>query len=155
MSGVSVQAYTPEHADALVGMFHEAVHRSSEYSTFQQEAWAPTPPDLAAWRMRFERTRPRIALHAGTPVGFIERHPQTYIDCCYVAPAFQHRGIATQMVKWVEAQARQAGVAALYVDASLGARPLFERLGFHVERRCHPTCAGVVLRNFAMRKPLL
>lgn len=136
-------------------IFHDAVHASTEYSAAQKDAWAPAPPDLAAWAARFERTTPWIALRDNTPVGFIEWHPCSYIDCCYVAPAYQRSGIATYMVQWIEVRARCAGVTALHVDASLGAHTFFKRLGFKTLRRCHPVRSGVVLRNFVMRKALV
>ncbi|MFC6235817.1 GNAT family N-acetyltransferase, partial [Leucobacter soli] len=53
-----------------------------------------------------------------------------------------------------ERRARTSGVAELYTDASITARPFFERRGFRVEREQRQVRSGAELVNFRMRKRL-
>ncbi|MBC7560665.1 MAG: GNAT family N-acetyltransferase [Dermatophilaceae bacterium] len=77
-----------------------------------------------------------------------------YVDMMFVSPRHQRRGVARQLLAHVEAHARSEGTPALSAEASLTARPFFERAGFTVEAEQHPVKAGVELTNYKMRKEL-
>ncbi|TFD64649.1 GNAT family N-acetyltransferase [Cryobacterium sp. Hb1] len=73
----------------------------------------------------------------------------------FVAPQFQRRGVARQLIRHVETHARSVQVTELTADVSITARPFFERHGFTVEAEQHPVRGGVPLTNYKMKKKLL
>ena len=54
----------------------------------------------------------------------------------------------------VERRAKERTVPALWTNASITARPFFERHGFVVVSEQHPVIRGVPMRNYRMRKEL-
>ncbi len=68
-----------------------------------------------------------------------------------VAPGPAGRGVAKSLFDHAAAALAAQGVAELFTEASLVARPFFERQGFVVEEEQWVERRGVVLRRFAMR----
>ncbi len=153
---MEIQDYAPAFARQIADLFYRAVHAVDPgiYTPEQQEAWAPTPPDYDAWIQRLAQKRPWLALIEGRLAGFIELDPDGHIDCLYVDPDFQKRGVAGTLYTHLEETARRQKMKRLYVEASLLARPFFEKRGFRrIESdRIHRN--GEVLINFKMEKAL-
>jgi putative acetyltransferase len=95
-----------------------------------------------------------VATVGGELVGFSDVSPEGYVDMMFVSPHHQRCGVARQLLAHVEAHGRSEGTPALSVDASITARPFFERHGFTIEAELHPVKAGVQLTNYKMRKEL-
>jgi putative acetyltransferase len=96
-----------------------------------------------------------VAPIGGELAGFSDVSPDGYLDMMIVSPRHQRRGVARQLLAHVEAYARSEGTPTLSADASITARPFFERHGFTVEAEQRPVKAGVELTNYKMRKDLL
>lgn len=153
---VQIRTYQPQDADAIADLYHAAVHAidPTVYSKEQQEAWAPTPPDKVFWKERLAQKQPFVAWREGRIVGFMELEADGHIDCAYTHPAFQGQGVAAALYAHLEANARQAGMARLYVEASHLIRPFFERRGFHCVQTNQVCLGRVSLTNFTLEKPL-
>ena len=81
---------------------------------------------------------------------FVENH----ITRVYVLPEYQNRGYGTQIIKTIEAQICDKYDRA-YLDASLPAAALYERLGFQtIKHERHLLENGVVLAYEVMEKDL-
>ena len=156
MSNIRVQTYSSDYARAVADLFHAAVHAIDPalYDAAQKAVWAPTPPDYEYWSRRLEHKRPWLAFIDGRVAGFIELDADGYIDCTYVHPDFQHRGVATALYRRLESEALAQGIERLYVDASLVARPFFVHCGFKVIKENRVIRKGVSLANFTMEKRL-
>lgn len=89
-----------------------------------------------------------------TVVGFIELEEDGSIDCLYVHPEFQGRGIATSLYKKIMILAREKGLTSLNVYASEVALPIFKKWGFFTIRINEIERQGEVLINFYMEKDL-
>jgi putative acetyltransferase len=63
-------------------------------------------------------------------------------------------GVGSAIYTEIEAAARKAGIAVLFVEASEGARRLFERRGFCVDARNDFIIDGVSIHNYCMSKPI-
>lgn len=153
MSSVfAIRSYQTNDARLIADLFHCAVHRidPSIYSKAQQEAWAPTPPDYSCWQTRLAETHPSVATLDNQVVGFVELETDGHIDCFYVHPDHQRKGVAQTLFDHLLADAKRRGMSHLYVEASKVAEPFFRKNGFitvtenQVERR------GQVLVNFGM-----
>ncbi|MBV1915614.1 MAG: GNAT family N-acetyltransferase [Pseudomonadales bacterium] len=156
---ITIRNYRATDAREITDLFHDSIHdlAKSQYSRDQLEAWCPTPPDYAHWQTRLNIIKPFVAVcqaQNGKIAGFIELVKPDEIDCLYVHPLFARQGIAKQLYRHLENQARQQQMKQLLVEASLLARPLFEQVGFSEIRRNEIPRNGEVLVNFSMIKPL-
>src|SRR6185312_12083990 len=97
---------------------------------------------------------------AGSPetgseiAGFIELEGASHLDMLYVHPAVQRRGVATALLGELESAARELGARRLQTEASITARPFFERRGFLLVAEQTVALRGQRLINFRMEKPL-
>jgi GNAT superfamily N-acetyltransferase len=73
----------------------------------------------------------------------------------YVRPDLQGRGLGKRIMAHLEQQARAAGRASVFLNASLVARRFYESLGYHLrEAKSHAMENGARLDYFEMDKPL-
>ena len=115
----------------------------------------PISPHERFWNAEIARRRPDlVAEEAGRPVGFAELEPDGHIDRVYVSADHQRRGIGRQLLAAVVAEARRVGLARLYTEASITARPFFESQGFVVLAPQVVTCRGVEFVNYRMERVL-
>jgi putative acetyltransferase len=64
------------------------------------------------------------------------------------------RGVGGGLYGAVERVARADGIRRIFTEASITARPFFERQGFRVVREQTVVRRGVAMTNFAMEKTL-
>ena len=154
---MQIRVYTPEHAAEVADLVHEAVQAidAASYSREEKEAWAPTPPDYDQWRSRLAGKGIYVAIIADKVVGVMDLESDGYIDFAYTHPQFQAQGIAGALYRHIEGLAHAMGMQRLYVDASIVARPFFERRGFAVVRQNRIQRSGQVLVNYTMEKGMV
>ena len=94
---MKIVEYTSECSNDIASLFTEAVHEIDDaiYDKAQKNVWAPKPIDYKKWGDRLARTKPFIMLINNQVAGFIELEADGHIDCTYVSPQFQGRGVAT------------------------------------------------------------
>ena len=154
---VTVRPYESADAAGTLAVFLDAVTvtAAGDYSPDQIAAWsAPQERDVARWDLVRSRLGTVVATINGELAGFSDVDDQGYIDMMFVASRFGRRGVATVLLAEVERWGREHTVPALWTNASITARPFFERHGFVVVSEQHPVIRGVLLRNFRMRKEL-
>lgn len=154
MPDVTLRDYTPADIPAIAELFRGTVHRvnSRDYSPEQVQAWAPTGLDVERWTSRLAPLNVILAERDGGLAGFASWRPDGYFDHLYTHADHQNRGVATALVREVEHRMREAGVAFAFTDASITARPFFERRGYRVVREQSVLCRGVPLTNYRMEK---
>jgi putative acetyltransferase len=143
-------------AAEIADLFHAAVHAIDDhlYATHEKLAWAPSPVDYHFWARRLARSRPGIIEVDERIAGFIELTTQGLIDCLYVHPDFQNRGVASALYEHAETKARSLDAPRLTVHASIVAEPFFRHRGFTLIREQTVSRNGCELRNFLMEKVL-
>ena len=153
---ITLRAYRPDDAPALLALFRDTIRRvnSRDYSPAQVAAWASDDIDTATWFGRFAGRYVPVAEEAGRPVGFAELEANGHIDRVYVASDHQRRGIGRQLLAAVVAEARRVGLARLFTEASITARPFFEAQGFVVLAPQVVTCRGAEFVNYRMERAL-
>lgn len=141
---------------ALAGVFYRAVREGAgpEYSAEQRAAWAPAPPEVAAWDVRLTPQKVFVAELGARIIGFMSLKDDGYIDLAFVDPDHIGHGVAQLLYERLEAHAREQGIERLFSDASARARILFERQGWIVEAEQRPVMRGVELHNYRMSKRL-
>jgi putative acetyltransferase len=153
---VTLRPYRSDDAPALLALFRDSIRRvnSRDYSPAQIAAWASDEIDPAAWAARFSGRFVAVAEEAGRPVGFAELEPDGHIDRVYVSADHQRRGIGRQLLAAVGAEARRVGLARLFTEASVTARPFFEAHGFVVLAPQVVVCRGAEFVNYRMERVL-
>jgi putative acetyltransferase len=152
---VVVRDYRPVDVDALMDLFRTAVLQVArrDYTEAQVRAWAGRM-DRARWLERLKARPTFVAEVDGRIAGFSDLEPDGHIDMLFVHADHQGRGVATALFNHILARAKEAGLGRLYTEASLTARPFFERHGFTVIAAQDVPVAGEVLRNFRMERVL-
>lgn len=123
-----------------------------DYSSEQIAAWTSQRLDRDKWLARRGSRPTYVAEIGGHIAGFSDLEPNGHIDMLFVAPEFKGRGVATALLYHVEAQAQSKGMTGLFTEASLTARPVFERFGFRVDLAQSVAIGGQMLKNFRMSK---
>jgi len=110
--GVRLRAYEPEDAAAMRAVFSVAVRRTapSRYTEAQVRAWAPDEADLDRWHERRASARTVVAVDEGGVVGFADLTGEGELDLLVVHPGSARRGVATDLVADVVAEATARGL---------------------------------------------
>ncbi len=151
-----IRAYVPADVDALIDLFRQAVRRTAirDYSAAQVTAWAPDEIERARW-VELRASRPTwVAELDGRIAGFTDLEPDGHVDMMYVHPDFKGRGVATALMAKVEEAAAAQKLGRLYTEASITAKPFFEKKGFRVIAPQTVHVRGQDLVNYRMEKTL-
>jgi putative acetyltransferase len=151
---VKVRPFRPTDTSVLARLFFDTVHiiNSADYSPEQIAAWAPEPADLDHWRARLNSHRVFVAENNGEILGFITFEASGHLDHLYVHHRFQRQGIATALCERVEREARAHAIERIFTEASITARPFFERIGYRVIAPQTVEHRGVSFTNFRMER---
>lgn len=149
-----IREYRQGDHRAIAVIFTRAVHEiaSKDYTPEQCLAWSGREPNPAHWEKRCAQKLPFVAVKDGEIAGFLELDPDGHIDCAYIHPKYQRRGIMTRLVEHAVEVSFARGAQKVYVEASIGAKPLFEKCGFRVVTENIVTIKGVELLNYKMQK---
>ncbi len=152
---VTLRRYVPADYVSTAEIFLRAIREvaSRDYTPAQIDAWAKID-DLQAWAERRSSRPTWIAVADGLPIGFADLEPDGHLDMMFVHPDHQGIGAASSLLLEIEAEARNLGLTRIFTEASLTARPFFERRGFIVLMRQSVEKRGQALTNFRMEKLL-
>jgi putative acetyltransferase len=146
---------TAADSAAVADVFHDAIRglAAGDYRADQLDAWAGSP-EPARWLARIGEAHREfwIAEVDGTAAGFCDLESDGHVDTLYVHPRCAGRGVASSLLQRIEERAAGRGITRLYTEASLTARPVFERHGFTVIAAQDVHYGGVVFRNYRMEK---
>jgi len=151
-----IRGYRAGDAPAIVRLFFDTVRAVNrlDYSEEQVEAWAPGVPDPEEWHARMNGRRTLVAEEDDRVVGFAELEVDGHLDMLYVRGDAVGRGVGRLLYEAVEWEAQNTGLSRIFTEASVTARPFFERRGFRVMREQTVLRRGTRLTNFVMRKDL-
>lgn len=151
---MNVRHYEPRDNDILAQLFSETVRavNSADYSAQQVEAWAGDPPNMDRWLSQAEGRVVLVAEDQSGIAGFATFEPNGHIDHLYVHHLFQRKGIGSALLRTIEGQGRLLGLRRFSTEASITARPFFERAGFRVTATQTVRVKGTLFRNYRMEK---
>ena len=152
----ALRPFLAADAAMLAEIFRSAVEglTGEDYGPSQQEAWAGTADDEAAFTARLGKQLTLIATLEGSPVGFASLQDNKTIDMLYVHSAIAGQGIGTMLVDALEKLAAARGSSALTVDASDSAREFFLKRGYEAYQRNTISVGNEWLANTTMKKTL-
>ena len=151
-----IRLYTPADLDGLIRLFHASVRRIAikDYTEDQVKAWAPDDADRERWASRRASRPTWVAEIDGVLAGFTDLEPDGHVDMMFVHPDHQGRGVAGALLRQVEAEAARLGLDRLFTEASITARPFFERKGFRVIAPQTVSVRGQDMTHYRMEKGL-
>lgn len=135
LHAMNVRLYQPEDNSALAQLFAETVRtiNSADYSPEQVEAWVGvTLKHIAHWYGPLVGLMVFVAEHESEIVGFTALEPNGHLVYLYVHHLFQRRRVASALIRRIEEELASLGVHRIFTEASITARPFFERMGFRV-----------------------
>jgi len=153
---VSLRPYVPADARRCVDIFRSSIEElaADDYDPDQREAWASAADDQAAFAARLAGALTLIAVIDGATAGFASLKGGDVIDMLYVDPEFAGQGAGRALVDALTKLAGARAAKRLTAEASEGAKPLFERLGFTPEKRNLVRVGDQWLANTTMTKSL-
>lgn len=148
---VTIRPFRHSDVPALFALFRGTVHRVNgrDYSPEQVAAWAPAEINPARWATLAGRFAV-VAEVDGETAGFADLEANGHVDRFFVHADHQGRGVGAAMMAAVTGEAERLGLARLFAEVSVTARPFFERHGFAVLAEQQVTIRGVSLTNYQM-----
>ncbi len=159
MNEIKLRCYQESDIPEIVELFTRSVHKiaSNSYSEFQIASWAPLSPDILDWRLRFSGLETYVATIGSNIAGFISIKAPSHIELLYTHPIYSRCGIATALYRHAISQLSDSEHL-ITTDASIEAKPFFERQGLFVVEEEQVKRNGEVFRRFRMAsliKPVL
>jgi ribosomal protein S18 acetylase RimI-like enzyme len=151
-----IREYISSDTPAIAQLFYDTVHQINiqDYTQEQVDAWASKDIDLEFWRQKLSSKFTYVGTIDEVIVGFIQLEGNGHIDCFYCHSQYQGQGIGNKLYQHLEVKAKLLRIDRLFVEASITAKPFFEKQGFVTVKEQEVELKGVKLRNFVMEKLL-
>lgn len=145
--------YDKKYKKKIPELFTNTIHKicNKEYTKEQLNAWANLHIDYNSWEERLNKTKPYLAILDEKLVGFAEFY-EDYIDCFYVHHEYQGCGIGKMLLNHIFKIAKEKEQTLLRVDASITAKPFFEKSGFIEVKKNKVVRNNIELINFSMQR---
>lgn len=155
-----MRAFQSSDINQMVSLFYGTVHavNARDYTKEQLNAWASKDEmdaKLINWKDSFVRNITYVGVINDEIVGFGDMTRNGYLDRLFVHKNFQGQGIATALMIRFESEARKIGLTKMETEASITAKPFFERRGYQVIVPQTVERKGITLINFKMSKRLI
>ena len=156
---ILLREYISKDCEKIVQLFYDTIHSviAADYNENQLEAWAPKIMDkpLNYWDNRFLQGGTVIAEKDGVIIGFGTIKPPDYFDMLYVHKEYQRIGVATMIANEIEKILLNNNITTITTEASITAKPFFEKRGYIVLREQEVEIRGQLLANYRMQKTSL
>jgi putative acetyltransferase len=146
--------YNKSMLDEMLSMFYNTVHtvNAKDYNTEQLENWAPQAIDKKKWEDRLTNNVCFVTFRDKQIVGFGELSEEGGIDTMFVHKNHQGKKIASRLLKELTDYAHDHCFKTLTTEASITARPFFERHGFKVIKTQTNHYDDMEFVNYKMKK---
>lgn len=151
-----IRLFRPEDAEQIAQLFHDTVREVNvrDYSIAQVQAWSPDDLDFRDWVAVCSSRFTYVAEEAGLILGFGELEANGHIDCFYCHKDYQRQGVGQAIYQAIEAKARELELDRLFTEASITAKPFFQKVGFAVIAEQQVFRRGETFTNYRMEKKL-
>lgn len=154
-----IRRFRETDIDQIITLFYETVHtiNKRDYTQEQLDAWASRAEIKSrteSWLKALSDNMTYVAEMENRIVGFADMSRQGYLDRLFVHKDYQGQGIASALVETLESEAGKWFIDELNTDASITAKPFFEKSGFSVVQSQTVIRNGTELKNYKMKKTL-
>ncbi len=138
----------------ILDLFRNTIREvnKEDYSSEQLKAWAAGADDRKRWLYRIRQHYFLVAEKKGAIVGFASITREGYLDTMFVHKDHQGEGVAKALLEEIMEFAMHRNLTSITTDASVTARPFFEKHGFTVIAKQSVNRKGITLTNFKMYK---
>lgn len=152
-----VRSFQASDLQDVLQLFYDTIQTVNcrDYTAEQIEVWssgALQNPDR--WLDRLQTSMTYVAEINGQLVGFTNLEQDGHIDLFYCHSHYQGQGVGSTLLRQIEATAHTQDIKRLFTEASITAKPFFQRRGFRVVREQQVERNAVQFRNFVMEKVL-
>lgn len=154
---MKVRRYKIGDTEAIMQLFYDTIHEVNirDYTKPQLDAWTSVNMDVEVWMNSLKSKLTYVAEEDNKIVGFGELEANGHIDRFYCHKDFQGQRVGTKILEQIELTAKNLEIPKLFVEASITAKPFFERRGFLVVKKQEVERRGQKLINFVMEKLLV
>ena len=152
---MEIRKATAEDINELSELYYETITtiNSKDYNEEQIKAWASTADRTENLLRRINEQHFFVAESDDKKItGFASLDKPGYLDLLYVHKNFQHRGVATLLLQEIFNTANELNISKLQTDASITAKPFFEKHGFKTVQQQTVKIKDVELINYKMEK---
>lgn len=146
--------YNASMLDEMLRLFYNTVHsvNAKDYNSEQLDNWAPEAIDKKKWEERLSNNVCLVTFHENKIVGFGELSEEGGIDTMFVHKNFQGKKIASRILEELTGYAHDHDLRTLTTEASITAKPFFERHGFKVVKVQKNHYNKMIFINYKMKK---
>ena len=157
---MTLRKYKSDDCLKLLKFFYDTVRtvNKKDYSDKQLSVWAPDnyiEEKYDIWQKSLSENFTIIAEKNGDIVGFGDIEKNGYLNRLFVHKDYQHRGIASSIVKELEKYAEKICICTIITEASITAKPFFERMGYTLIKEQQVEKKEILLTNYVMEKKIL
>ncbi|SFL77363.1 Acetyltransferase, GNAT family [Paenibacillus sp. 1_12] len=154
-----IRKFEDSDINQIVSLFYDTVHtiNAKDYSQDQLDAWAPKDEidaKIISWKAALSHNIAYVMELDGEIIGFSDMTQEGHLDRLYIHKDVQRQGIASALVNTIESEARRLGLTEIDTEASITAKPFFERQGYRTIQSQIVERKDVQLVNFKMIKKL-
>lgn len=155
-SELQIVSYNENMLEEMMELFYNTVHVvcAKDYNPQQLNRWAPLNADVTAWKQRLNKNVCKVAIIKDVIVGFSELTEDAHIACMYVHKDYQRKNIARSLFEKLQQIAEDKNYEVLTTEASITAKPFFEKHGFQVTQIKKKLYNGKEFTNYKMIKQL-
>lgn len=141
---------------AITQLFYDTITtiNTKDYNSNQIAIWSSTRSNLTMWQERLQTQQFFVAEINNAIVGFSSLGENGYLDFMYVHKDYQGQGIASALLNKIIDMAKTQRVTELTTEASITAKPFFEKRGFEVVKQQTKTVKETEFVNYLMKKIL-
>mgnify|MGYP000689170577 CR=1 FL=1 len=125
-----------------------------DYSEKQVKTWGSMERVKPNWDSSFKNKEVFVAQEADKLLGFCELESNGYIDRFYVAADSVGKGVGRNLFEALEISAKSREIEMLFSNASITAKPFFEKLGFSVVAEQKVFIKDIEYTNYRVEKIL-
>ncbi len=126
-----------------------------DYSVEEAQDWASCRDPIERWQKLFNEHTFWLCEFENKIAGFISINDFGFINSLFINKEFLRQGIAKKLLQTIEKYAIQNNIEELTAEASITAKPFFEKQGFGVEAEQLRQANKLKLKNFKVKKKML
>lgn len=153
---IIIRKFKLSDLDQIIQLFYDTVHTINiqDYSQEQVDVWAPKNIDINRWKKSLTDHISYVAEINNTIIGFGDITKEGYLDHLYTHKDFQGKGIGSGILKKLEEEAKKLGLMEITTQASITAKPFFEKHGYITVESQTKVFRGISFLNYKMIKKI-
>ncbi len=153
---MSIKIYEQKYCQQLYNLFYDTVHtiNQKDYNKAQLDSWATLSPDLDKWCQPLKDSYSLIYFERDNIIAFGNITKEGYLDRLYVHKDHNGKGIGTLLADQLETYVTDLGLREIVTQASITARPFFEKRGYQIIKKQTVERNNQKLINFIMKKTI-